>query len=66
MDYRRYAQGHYARAIWVECIDCGTRDKPVHVWEGAERQVNFAFIINAVMQHEIAAHASNPTLRSKK
>lgn len=65
MDYRRYALGTYGRIKWIECTDCGNADKPNYVWQGHERAVNFSFLVNAVMQHEIAAHASMPQ-RSKR
>lgn len=67
MDYRRYAFGHYARSAWIRCDECGpSPDEPVYVWQGSDREINLALPINAVMHHEIAAHASNPASRIRK
>lgn len=63
MDYRRYALGTYARAKWVVCNECGNPDRPHPVWQGSDREVNMALIVNAVLQHEIAAHASRPVVK---
>lgn len=65
MDYARYALGSYARKKWVVCTECSTPDKPVTVWEGAEREYNFAFVVNAVMHHEIASHENRPIIKRK-
>lgn len=66
MDYRRYALGSHERNKWVICNECSTPDKPLLVWQGADREFNFALVVNAVMHHEIAAHASNPTSVKRK
>lgn len=63
MDYRRYALGTYARNKWVVCNDCGNPDKPHPVWQGSEREVNFAMLVNAVMEHEIRIHLSRPAVK---
>ena len=60
MKYKRYSMGHFALSTWIECTDCGTRDKPHYVWQNNDRQVNFELPVGAVIQHEIAAHTSNP------
>jgi len=66
VDYRRYALGSYALKKWVECTECGNPAKPTYIWQGNDRSYNLAFVVNAVMQHEIAAHTSNPLVRAKK
>lgn len=60
MQYTRYSMGNFAHSYWIECTDCGTRDKPFYVWEqDSTRHVNFDIPVGAVMQHEIAQHLSH-------
>ena len=61
MDYSRYALGHYARSYWIYCVECTkNKDEPHYVFRREEREVNMTLPVNAIVQHEVAAHLSNP------
>lgn len=66
MDYRRYAIGSLELRKWVVCNECGTPDKPSYVWQSNDREQNFALVVNAVMLHELTAHASTPHTSVKR